>query len=108
MSENSDIDGGKDTKDVNNDEDFAYHVRLSISGMGGVINIEAELIEKLLKEAGYNVKVDNPNADYLKPKDPNDVKILSEAEKKRRLEHRRGIANDTLIHFSVKHNPWGG
>jgi hypothetical protein len=42
-----------------------FTIKIEISGMGGIINFEAIVIERLFKDLGYTVEVNNPHS--LKP-----------------------------------------
>jgi hypothetical protein len=80
-------------------------ISVKIRGMGGIINFEALLIERLFKELGYQVEVDN-NCPY-EEKNPHPSAINETedefVERCKKLNHSK-----TTVKLEVEHCPWGG
>jgi hypothetical protein len=80
---------------------------ITITGAGGVINNEVEIIVHALRDAGYTVTVDNPYADA--PLDPNPVAAYEAL-----LKHTRTFAarypecGPLNVRVKADHIPWGG
>jgi hypothetical protein len=79
-------------------------ISVKIRGMGGIINFEALLIERLFKELGYKVEVDN-NCPYQERSHPSEIKETEDefVERCKKLNHAK-----TTIKLEVEHCPWGG
>ena len=71
---------------------------IQVTGMGGGINFEMQLIEKALRDAGFEVEVDNSAADWTVSNDPTwHQRMLDITAKKK-----------TKIRLTARHIPWGG
>lgn len=80
--------------------------KIEISGMGSVINFEAIVIERLFKELGYNVEVNNPNPFIEHHPHPS---MISETEDQYIERVKKLHCNgDYKVEINVIHHPWGG
>lgn len=81
-------------------------INITIRGPGGCINFESIMIERLFKDLGYNVIVDN---DYPFIEQNSASHAISETEDEfiERVKQSKNIGNIN-IHLKVDHCPWGG
>lgn len=87
----------------------SYGPTITITGPGGIVNYEAEVIIAALQAAGVNVMVDNPQPS----KDP--AAMVAEIYKRLTDDNWAGDEYPNLrgriekyAHVVVKHIPWGG
>jgi hypothetical protein len=80
------------------------NINIDISGMGSIINFESLLIERMFKELGYIVEVDN-DTPYMERCHPSIIKETEDefVERCKKLDH-----TETTIKLKVNHRPWGG
>lgn len=72
---------------------------ITVSGPGGCINIEVQLIEEILKQQGFNVVVYNDHHE-----DP--VKVQERIDSLRAEDHFK--KTNSFIILKAEHQPWGG
>jgi hypothetical protein len=76
---------------------MGFSVSISVTGPGGTINVEADLIYAALLKAGYNVTYNNPH------KDSDSIPVFADVLKK--IVDRSFVRDVTL---TINHQPWGG
>lgn len=82
-----------------------HDISVTICGMGGIINFEALAVEKLFKEMGFEVVVDNPHPYVERNPHPSTICESEDEyyERVKSLDH-----STTKITIKVDHCPWGG
>lgn len=76
---------------------MSFSISISVTGPGGSINAEADLIYATLLKAGYNVTYKNVHADS------DNIPVLEDVLKK--MVDRNFVRDVTL---TINHQPWGG
>ena len=73
--------------------------------MGGIVNFEAKVIERVFKEMGYQIEVNNPHPFVEYNTHPAAISETEDEyiERVKQIRH-----NDTKIKIEVEHYPWGG
>lgn len=93
-----------------------FYLDVVVRGPGMVINNEMDYLEKILRDAGYQVKIENDNPccdiklrEHLAENygEENVEKKLIDARKKMRKNYLRRIRK-TSITLKADHRPWGG
>lgn len=101
----------KEMEDIS--KKFRLNIEVKVSGIGRLINTEMRVLEKALKEAGYNVTVKNDSTDEkafayefkLKNKrEPTQQEINEFIEKVDKNSKPKQID----IELVANHEPWGG
>lgn len=82
-----------------------HNIDITIRGMGGIINFEALVIERMFKELGYDVVVNNPHPYIEHNSHPSAINESEDEfyERVKALNHA-----NTKITIKVDHCPWGG
>jgi hypothetical protein len=80
-------------------------VTIEIKGMGGIINFESLIIERLFKELGYEIEVNNPHSFVERHPHPSMISETEDEfiERVKKLDHHK---NKVII--NVTHCSWGG
>lgn len=74
-------------------------VHISVSGLGGGINFEMQLIEKALRDVGIEVEVVNDAADWGCSNEPGWFDSVA--------EHIKSKGGHKVVLKAI-HQPWGG
>lgn len=77
--------------------------KITIEGMGGCINFEMKLIQKVLEDAGLHVFVTNNAADWECSRSEDYVDYVIKHNLKLKAD-----GNPNQIDLIAKHIPWGG
>lgn len=80
-------------------------VTIEVKGMGGIINFEALIIERLFKELGYEIEINNPHSFVERHTHPSMISETEDEfiERVKKLKHH----TDKIV-INVTHYPWGG
>ena len=82
-----------------------HNITITIRGMGGIINFEALAVERLFKEMGFEVEVNNPHPHVERNTHPS---AISESENEYYERVKALNHSTTKVTIKVDHCPWGG